>query len=404
MLRLVILLLFLAASVWFGLEIAHHPGYLFVVYQPWMVQMPIWFAFLSLLLIFVLFYILITSVDRFHFWCFRIKNWFRFRKQNQSYSKTQRGLSALIEARWKKSEKLLLAGINQTVDPLVNYLGAAKAAHELQAYDRRDDYIQKAYHVAPEADLAIGLTQAELELSQDQLEQAAATLDHLRQLSPRHPRVLQLLEKVYVRLSDWQHLLKLLPNMRKAKVLTNAQADIFEKNIYCEILNAAKNKSLQEIEQIWYNIPKHIKKNPEVVAAYARRVLARQPDEKTTKALEDLIRKTLKYQYNADLVQIYGTLPFNNLNRQLVIAGAWLKLYGPKPALLFLLGDLCMRIQLWGKAKDYFEKGLAIEPNPSASLKYGKLLEQLGETTEAMQVYRRALSDAALLPVIVKAV
>ena len=46
--RLILFLLFLIASVSFGLVVVRHPGYLLVVYQPWMVQMPLWFAILGL--------------------------------------------------------------------------------------------------------------------------------------------------------------------------------------------------------------------------------------------------------------------------------------------------------------------------------------------------------------------
>ena len=46
---LIIFLVLLVASVWLGMEVGRHPGYLLVVYQPWMVQMPIWFAFAELL-------------------------------------------------------------------------------------------------------------------------------------------------------------------------------------------------------------------------------------------------------------------------------------------------------------------------------------------------------------------
>src|SRR5579862_7546047 len=140
--RLFLFLLFLIVSVWFGLTVVRHPGFLFIVYQPWMVQMPIWFALLGLFILFGLFYLFITGIDRIYFLWFRMKNWLRFRREHRSYSKTQHGLALLIEGRWQKAERLLLGGVNQSIDPLMNYLGAAKAAHELGAYDRRDKYIQ----------------------------------------------------------------------------------------------------------------------------------------------------------------------------------------------------------------------------------------------------------------------
>ena len=269
--RLIIFLLFLVASVWFGLLVLRHPGYLFIVYQPWMVQMPLWLALLSFIVLMSLFYLLIDSIDRLQFLWFRLKNWIHIRRVNQSFSKTQHGLVMLIEGQWRKAERLLIAGARQTKEPLMNYLGAAKAAHEQGAFEKRDSYIKKAYQAAPFADLAIGLTQADLEIAQDKLEQAMATLNHLQQLSPLHPRVLKLLEKVYARLGDFKQLNALLPSLRKAKVITKEQAEQFEKNIYCEILNASHQKDLADIRKLWDTIPKQVKKNPEVVFQYCQR-------------------------------------------------------------------------------------------------------------------------------------
>ena len=92
-------------------------------------------------------------------------------------------------------------------------------------------------------------------------------------------------------------------------------------------------------------------------------------------------------------MKIYSKFSFDNLNRQLVIAGAWLKIYGSKPEILLFLGKTCMQIQLWGKAKDYFERCLAQGPNPEAELDYGRLLEKLGENDEATASYREVLKE-----------
>ncbi len=391
--RLIIFLLLLVASVWVGIEVARHPGFLFIAYEPWMVQMPIWFALLALLIFLCLFYFLIHIIDGTQFLWFKFKNWLRFRREQKFYTKTQHGLTLLIESRFKKAERFLLAGVNQTAEPLINYLGAAKAAQEQNAYQRRDQYIQKAYEIAPQADLAIGITKAELEFEQGQFEQTIATLNHLRQISPRHPRVLSLLEKVYVRLGDWKALQAILPSLRKAKVLTDMQLEQFEKNLYCERFHSPTIISLDDVNQIWQEIPRYLRKNPDIVFAYSRQLI----HFSATKEAEDLIRKTLKNQWHAGLANLYGNLPFTNLNRQLVIAGAWLKMYGPKPELLLLLGKLCVRIQLWGKAKDYFEKCLAQGPNAEASLEYGNLLMQLDEPQEAMQKYKQGLERIVLI-------
>jgi HemY protein len=376
--------------VWLGLTIVRHPGYLFIVSKPYMVQMPLWFVCIAIFIIFGLFYFLIDSIDRIQFWWYRVKNWLRLRREHKSYSKTQHGLSLLIEGRWAKAEKMLLQGsTNQGVEPLMNYLGAARAAQELKAYDRRDKYLRAAYKLAPHAELAIGLTQAELEIEHEQYEQASLTLIRLRGITRRHPRVLKLQEKVFVRLGDWQGLHKLLPELRRAKVLSGEQADQFEKNIYCQMLRAAGTKDRADLQRVWNDMPRSARKNPDIVLAYVQQLVTFGDHVEA----EQLIQKTLKYDWQPDLMKIYSGFKFDNLNRQLVIAGAWLKMYGTKPEILLFLGKICVQIQLWGKAKDYFEKCLAQGANAEAALAYGKLLEQLGDNDEAVDQYREVLKE-----------
>lgn len=391
--RLIIYLIILVASVWVGLALVKHPGYLLIMYKPWLVQMPLWLAILATVIVFLLFYFLISSFDQLKFLWYQFKNWLRFRREHVSYTKTQQGLAALIEGNWPYAERLFVAGSVQAVEPLVNYLGAAKAAHELKDYEGRDQYIQKAYKIAPHAHVAIGLVQAEFALDDNKLEEAQATLNHLRQSQPKHPRILQLLEKTYVRLSDWKNLLTLLPALQKAKVINKEQYEQFEKNIYCELLKDENIKDRYTLDNIWQEVPKSAKRQSTVVCAYVKQLL-RFPN--TTETAQELIRKVLKTNYNPELVKIYGKLPFDNLNRQLGIVGGWLKTYGERPEILLLLGKLCMRVQLWGKAKDYFERVLNLGPNPEAYLEYGKLLEQLGENEEAVMRYRESLTQTVL--------
>jgi HemY protein len=68
-------------------------------------------------------------------------------------------------------------------------------------------------------------------------------------------------------------------------------------------------------------------------------------------------------------------------------------MYGAQPAILLFLGKACASIQLWGKAKDYFEQCLAIGPNPEAALEYGKLLESLDNKEAAVKVYKKVLGQ-----------
>lgn len=392
MLRLIAFLIVLVASVWLGIEMMRHPGYLLLVYQPWMVQMPIWFAILAAIFIFITFYLIINSFDRLQFFWFRMKNWLRFRKQKQQLSKTEQGYAARVEQRFKLAEQLLVASVSENFSPLINYLEAARAAHAEAAYERRDQYLQKAYEVAPNEFFAIGLTQAELEFNQQQSEHAIATLLHLKQKNPKHPGVLRLLEKIYVRMGDWEHLRLLIPDFRKARLLSEKNLALLEKNTYCEIFNAAYLANEIQLKELWAKVPRNIKKQPDVVASYVKQL---QRFANTQTEIEELIRRVLKNDYQAELVTIYGDLNFTQLNQELIILGNWLKHYGQRAEILLSLGKLCVKLKLWGKAKDYFVKCLSLGPNPKASLAYGQLMEILEEKEQALMIYRHGLDQVA---------
>jgi HemY protein len=229
-----------------------------------------------------------------------------------------------------------------------------------------------------------------LQFEQGQLEQALATLDHLRSAAPKHGLILKLLEKVYVRLADWKNLLKLLPYLRKAKLITDDELQKFEKNTYQELLHSAgqRNADVAAIQQIWQSIPKKIQAHPSVLASYVRLML---PYPETASDMESLINKAVKKSWDKELVRLYGLLQTNDVKTQLAHAEAWNKQYGNQPVLLLTLGRLCMRCQLWGQARHYLEDSIKLEPSVEAYLEYGKLLEQLGETSAALQNYRQGL-------------
>ncbi len=388
--RFVMVVVILFFSVWLGLEAAKDPGVALFTYHNWSVEMPLWFALLCFIMAMIVLYFIVRLADGIDSSVYRWRNWLRWRRKNKAYSKTNRGLLELIEGRWRHAENDLLDGIDQSDAPLINYLAAAKAAHERGAFDKRDMYLHQAHDLAPQAEMAIGLTQAQLQFDQGQLEQALATLNHLKTLAPLHPVVLKLLEKLYVRLGDWKNLLKLIPSLRKAKIFTLEQMDHLEQTVYQELLNAAANKAegLKSLQACWAMIPRKLEKNPRIVYFYTQYLL-RYPE--AAGEMEELINKTVKKTWDTDLVKLYGQLVTQDPKKQLAHAEKWLKLY-PHQAILFLtLARLSLRCQLWGKARSYLDDSLKLAAIPETYVEYGKLFEQLGDMSSAAGQYREGL-------------
>jgi len=63
-----------------------------------------------------------------------------------------------------------------------------------------------------------------------------------------------------------------------------------------------------------------------------------------------------------------------------------------------VLGRLCLRSRLWGKARSYLETSIGVQPSPEAYQELGLLLEQMGELEQAMVHYRAGLELAANSP------
>jgi HemY protein len=61
-----------------------------------------------------------------------------------------------------------------------------------------------------------------------------------------------------------------------------------------------------------------------------------------------------------------------------------------RAALLRTAGLLCLREQLWGKAKSYLTDSLQIEKYPATLVALARLAEAVGDDAEAAQYYREA--------------
>jgi len=389
MIRFLFIVLVLIASVFLGLKIAQDPGYVIFAYQNWTVEMPLWFMVIATIVTLLILYFILRFFDGIETTWFNFKNWLRMRKKYKSYSKTNRGLIALIEAQWKLAENNAMSGVDQSDAPLINFLVAAKAANEQGAYERRDTYLRRAYDVAPQSSTAIGLVQAQFQINQNKYEQALATLNHLNAEAPKQPLVLQLLEKVYLHLGEWKNLLNILPSLKKAKLITAEQYVKLENTAYQELIKLAnKSNNLAALRQYWDLIPGSVKKSPDVVYAYAVQLLQHAG---TSSEVEDLICKSMKRGSHDGLILLYGKLQTENALKQLKIAESWEKNYPNNPYLLLTLGRLSVNCQIWGKARQHFEDSLKIKPMSETYLELGNLLYQLKEVDAAVRVYKAGL-------------
>ncbi len=378
--------LLVVAALFFGAFAAHFlledKGYVLVNFRGYVVEMSV----PALLLVLAALYVLVRIAVRLWRIPRRLGQAVGERQAARSGDKLTKGLIQLAEGNWAKGERLLSQGIKRNRAPLINYLMAARAAQLQGADERRDEWLKLAYEDVPEAEAAVLLTQAELQVAHDQHERALATLRKINEVHPDHPLGLALLARVYQSLGDWSALLALLPDLPKSNLGEDAIVAVAADTLGA--LATEPNLTSGRLGEIWARIPAGFKKHPRLIGLRARAL--NRLDQGNLAERE--VRAALNREWDESLVIAYGHIRSEDAAKQLKRAEAWLKTYPEDPALLLTAARLCMVNELWGKARSYLESSLAIGPRADAYQLYGRLLARLGEGENAALAYRSGLA------------
>jgi len=389
MVRLIIKLLLLVVFVLLAvLYVRDDPGQLLLRYQGLVVETTLAFAVIGL----VVSIIVINFALRLLRGVWRLPHNIHEMSQSRRHAKARKqlnqGLIDLAEGRFEQAENHLMRLVDISESPLVHYLSAARAAQLQGKHDARDNYLKAAHDANPDAELAIGVTQAELQLAHQQTEQALATLTHLHSVAPRHDYVTMLLARVYHELQDWRALVDLLPDVRRKKLLRPALFQEMELDGYRGVLQLASGQQ-QEFEAAWGKVPRDLLTNTRLLRYYLGRFAA---EGWYGAAAEQALQKALDRQWDQGLIEIYGRFQARDATTQLTRGEKWLDDYGHDEQLLLALGRISLRARLWGKAQGYFEASIGAHATPAACLELAGLLEQqLKQPDKAVKLYRQGL-------------
>lgn len=389
---LILFLLVLVGAVSIALIVREDPGYVLIGYGDWTLETTLALLVVALLITFVSSYYGLRFLANLWQLPHHMKSWRQHRHARHAHKTLNKGLIQLAEGHWQDAEKTLLKDADSGDNPLLHYLGAARAAQQQGAHERRDHYLHLAHESMPAADVAVGLTQAELQIAHCQMEQALATLTHLRSIAPHHVHVLKLLMKLYRDLKDWPNLRELLPELRKRHVIKPEELESLERQVYKETLDQAVRKGgLDALRDTWGGLSRTLRHNESLALCYARHLMAGGADEEA----ESLVRETLKKTWSDKLAYLYGLLTGPSPAQQLSTAEGWLNEQPRNAVLLLTLGRLALRAKLWGKARSFLEASIGAGPRPEAYRELGALLQQLGDDTAAMKCYEDGMNLAA---------
>ncbi|WAG15237.1 heme biosynthesis protein HemY [Aeromonas hydrophila] len=385
MIRLIVLVAAMVAGLIFGPQASGNKGYVLISLGNYTVESSV----TSAVILAVLFYGALLIVEWLLGRVFGLRRktlgWYGSRRRRKANQQTVAATLAMAEGHYSQAEKLMLKGASNSDTPLLNYLSAAKAAQARGDDVRRDQYLQKAQEENPKAELALTLTQTQLQIEQGQYDTALAMLESVYALNPRHPMVLDQLRQVHLAREDWAALIDLLPVLHKVGKLTPKQEEDLLQQASRGRLDAASG-ALETLRPIWQELPRKLRQDPDLLAAYGDRLRQLGADNEAAELWLDALRK----QVSPQLLTRLPKLKLDNYQPMLTL----LQKIQDQPGVDAALAQIYLLAGQLDDAQRLLEQEVAKAPNAAVYHALGQVMDKRRLTNKANEYYRQALQLA----------
>lgn len=382
--RWILLLVIVAALVAFGWHwVAADPGYVLLRLRGWRVETTLVAAVLILLLAWAL----LTVAWRLLRWPFGA---FSRRHRRLSQQRMGDGLIALIEGRHGDAERDLnrASRLDSLRGPAL--LAAAEAASRRGEHGRALEALNQASQSAPQAARVL---RARVLRRDGKPAEALALLAPEADKGTLTPGGWRELALAALACGDIRRAREALDPLQKSGALGSRAYAALEAQVLTATINAAADGA--SLNTLWSQLPKAQRRVPAVIDAYARRAASFG----LTLPAMDEVESALRREWSPLLIETYGTLAGDDVEARLRRAEGWLDAHPNDANLLLTLGRMCVRLKLWGKARQYLERSLALTPSVAAWEALGDAFAGQGDAEQAQRCYRNALAFARGEPI-----
>lgn len=386
---LIWLLFILGGAVALSLVVGSNDGYVLLVQPPYRLELSLNLLVILLIVGFFSLHGLLRLVS----YTLRLPDSVRAHKlaqrKKEAHESLLESLHALVEGRYGKAEKAAAKALDLGEDAGLSALVAARAAHKVKHFGKRDFYLAEAERLAPEAGVARLLMQAELLLDERAYALASQALQQLEKIEPHHPPALKLKLKVQRHLGNWEQVLDTLSQLEKRGSIEPVLYRQLQFYAHTQLLERRAGNR-EELLAYWKKIPENDRLQAQL-AGLAARLFIDTGDGATA---SQIIEMSLTNHWEDALAALYGDCAGADAIKQLQQAEFWLKTHHDDAGLLLSLGNICLRQKLWGKAQSYLEASISVNPGSAAHLSLARLLERMGNQEEAYRHYQQSLECA----------
>jgi HemY protein len=387
------LLAVFAAAVAFVILGRVDSGYVLFVYPPYRVEVTMLFFTLAAAASFFVLYALLRLLGHVLALPGTVRAYRARRRRERAQAALAGALLAYYEGRYTRAEKEASLAYETGPMPGLAALLAARAAHQMRDFERRDRWLERADAAGPAVQTARLVSRAELALEERDFGAARDALRRLQSEGPRHVATARMLLRAERGAGAWDEVLRLAGQLVKRDAIAPALAEEYKVQANVELLQRAADDA-GSFERRWRGIPPRDQIHPRIAAAAARHATALG---KAALARE-ILEKALATEWSSRLVGLYAELPApleheartGEARVRIERAERWLAERSRDPELLAALGRLCAHAELWGKARNFLEASLSFEETRAAHLELARLAERLGERDDSQRHFRRA--------------
>ena len=373
-----------------------NPGNVVLFYPPYRIDVSLNFFLLALAATFFLLLTIVNAVRATMALPRRVAEYRATRQLRESSRALQDALRSYLEGRFGRAEKSAARAAESPEHAGLASLIAARAAQRVQEPARRDKWLAAA---AADPSVRTARLMSTVELLSEDNKEAEAALGALHELNAngiRHAQALRLALKVNQTSRNWPEVLRLVRLLDKHHALHPTLSRRLRDLAYEALLPKAA-EDLEALRKLWSTVPSTDRHSVAVAALAANAFVTAGRPQEAGRILEE----ALAVQWDVRLVRAYRNCAAPEgsaaLLAQIEQAEHWLRDRPNDAELSLLLGALCQRQKLWGKAQRQLEQALHGATDRAtlqeAHLRLAQMHEELGQDEAAASHYR----DCALI-------
>ncbi len=358
---------------------AKNPGYVLVVYPPYRIELSLTMFVLGLLALLAATNFLLRFTVAVVRLPLSVRNFREQRTLGKGRAAMIEALTAYFEGRYATAERAAVKAMELGEESGINPIIAARSAHELREYDKRDNYLASTEGKSVGESTMRLIARTEFMLDQ---KQPLLALDSLKELNTfgkqKNIGALHLELKAQQQARNWDGVLAVVAQLEKRSAIDLNIATQMRLQAWLEKLKA-QPADLKSLQAMWKSIPDEFKKRAKIAALAANNFI----QLKDCKTAQQLLTDSLNAQWDSELVALYGNCQDKNNTGQIEQAEKWLKVHSDDAGLLLALGKLCLHRELWGKAQSYLDASNSLKPSRAAYTALAQLAEKLQKTDDA---------------------